>query len=305
MKIITLTLCPAFDIHCTCAEFCTGRENLLNIQSRTAGGKGINISRALHAVNIPHFDFALLGEQNAAEFIEQSKNMGLDLRSLCLKGRIRENITVHSDTGETRISFAGFEAPKSIINNVENNLPTIHHDSIITLTGRLPTGISATDMLPLIARTKAKGARWVIDSGSFSLEDLIQASAWLIKPNEQEIEQYVGKHVETLPDAVASAVLLHNQGIENVMITLGDKGAVLACDEGTFMVVPPVIHPLSTVGAGDSCIAGFLTALHHNRTKAQALKIAVAFGTAACLLEGTAPPKAEDIIEMYNKSRDL
>ena len=221
--------------------------------------------------------------------------------SISVAGRIRENITVHSNTGETRISFAGFEAPKSIIHSIEEILPPIDSESVITLTGRLPVGLSADDMLPLITHQQEKGAKWVIDSGSFSLADLIKAGAWLIKPNEQEIEQYVGYSIATLEDAAVTADALHQKGIQNVMITLGGKGAALACDEGLFRTAPPDICPLSTVGAGDSSIAGFLTALHYNRTKAEALKAAVAFGSAACLREGTAPPNIADITDIYNQ----
>ena len=79
------------------------------------------------------------------------------------------------------------------------------------------------------------------------------------------------------------------------MISLGGDGALLACKEGVFTVHAPKIRPVSTIGAGDSSIAGFLAAAAEGKSAADCLKTAVAYGTAACLTAGTLPPRREDI----------
>jgi fructose-1-phosphate kinase PfkB-like protein len=84
-------------------------------------------------------------------------------------------------------------------------------------------------------------------------------------------------------------------GIENVMISLGAKGASLTCDEGAFFAEAPKIEPISTIGAGDSSIAGFLMGLSLGESYEDCLRRAVAFGTAACLTSGTRPPRASDV----------
>ena len=85
------------------------------------------------------------------------------------------------------------------------------------------------------------------------------------------------------------------------MISLGGRGAVLSCDEGSFFEKAKSIVPISTVGAGDSSIAGFLCALAKGARAEECLRYAVAFGSAACLTEGTAAPRAEDIKKMLEQ----
>ena len=109
MKIITITLSPAFDLHCYSENFKPFSENLCEINSYDAGGKGINISRALTANGIQNTAFSVLGEENADTFMTLLKSENIDCKYIIAKGRIRENITLHTPSKpETRISFSGF-----------------------------------------------------------------------------------------------------------------------------------------------------------------------------------------------------
>ena len=94
---------------------------------------------------------------------------------------------------------------------------------------------------------------------------------------------------------------LHASGIENVMISLGAKGALLVCDEGVFVAHPPKINAISTIGAGDSSIGGFLAAAAAGKGYAEMLKTAVSYGSAACMSAGTRPPVANDVADVYAK----
>ena len=105
----------------------------------------------------------------------------------------------------------------------------------------------------------------------------------------------MGREIRTAADALDAARALHARGMENVMISLGGAGAVLVCREGDFTAAAPRIKPLSTIGAGDSSIAGFLAAMAEGRPPAECLKTAVAFGSAACLTPGTQPPNKNDV----------
>ena len=111
MNIITITLNPAFDIHCHTEQFAPYHENLAKITARDAGGKGVNISRALAANSVPNTALVVLGEENAEDFRRSLSKSGVQTKEICVKGRIRENITLHTDHApETRISFQGFPA---------------------------------------------------------------------------------------------------------------------------------------------------------------------------------------------------
>ena len=95
MRIYTLTLNPAYDIHATTAHFLPCRENLANVTSRDAGGKGVNISRALHSGGTENTAVIVLGKENGGEFKESLASFGLNCLYFEKEGRIRENLTLH------------------------------------------------------------------------------------------------------------------------------------------------------------------------------------------------------------------
>ena len=300
MKVITLTLCPAFDVHCDAPAFSPFSECFATRTSRDAGGKGVNISRALKVGGVDNVAFVVLGEENADEFREVLAAEGLETSELVVGGRIRENLTLHTRDRETRISFAGFSADETLLLRLEEKLlPLLEEDVVVTLTGRIPDGIAPGAVKAFLSRLRMRGVRTVIDSKSFLLSDVIECRPWLIKPNEEEISQYLGKRVDTLEDALSAARGLSAKGIENVMISLGGEGAVLSSAEREFFARAPKIEVRSTVGAGDSAIAGFLTATARGASKSEALRLSVAFGSAACLTLGTQAPCIADIETLF------
>jgi len=300
MKIITLTLNPAFDIHCNVPNFAPYHENLAYITSNDAGGKRINISRALAANGVDNLAFVLLGDENGESFEKALKHDAIHYCKLTVKGKIRENITCHTDgVPETRISFAGFNIDETLLAKVsEILLPETDSDTVITFTGRVPAGLSMDSVKAFLRSFMNMGARIVIDSRSFSLNDLREMKPWLIKPNQEEISEYLGRDIGSVEEIIPVAEDLHADGIENVMISLGEKGAVLSSSEGSFYVRAPKINTVSTIGAGDSSIAGFTYALSQNMDMSSALKYAVAFGSAACLEAGTEPPRKSEILKI-------
>lgn len=296
MKIVTLTLNPAMDIHCDCDDFRPFGESLAVNEVAYAGGKGLNVSRALHAAGVDSEAVLVLGEDNRADFEQKLKEEKLPYTPIGWPGRIRENITLHtSGKPETRISFAGFSADASLLSKVEAALPPLEEGDVLTLTGRDPEGLDIEDVKDFLLRQKKKGVRIVIDSRSFGLDDILAVKPYLIKPNDEEIAAYTGREISSLSDAAEAASALRAGGIDNVMITLGGDGAVLSCDEGVFTSLVPPVEVLSTVGAGDSSIAGFLAAEAWGASAPDKLHTAVAFGSAACRQAGTAAPAVADI----------
>ncbi len=300
MNIITLTLNPAFDIHCYVKNFAPYHENLAQITAHEAGGKGVNISRALTKNHVENLAFVVLGEENGDSFAKRLLADGLNYQALTVSGRIRENITLHTDgADETRISFSGFEADAGLIDAVTQALEEkIDGETFVTFTGRVPSGIEMPEVKAFLRRLTGKGAKIVIDSRSFSLEDLIEMKPWLIKPNQEEISEYLDREIDTFEEVLRAAEELYQKGIANVMISLGAKGALLVCKEGAFVATPPTIRALSTIGAGDSSIGGFLAAAVNGESGEQMLRSAVSYGTAACMTEGTRPPREEDVTKV-------
>ena len=145
-------------------------------------------------------------------------------------------------------------------------------------------------------RLNDAGAKIVIDSKSVTLDMLRRVKPWLIKPNAEECEAYFGVMSEERLYSVAYE--LHKDGIANVMISLGSDGAILASEGKVYRARVPKIDTVSTIGAGDSAIAGFIAC---DGTACERLRLALAYGSAACLREGTNPPLADDIKRIYNE----
>jgi len=300
MKIVTLTLSAAYDVHCHAEKIEVGCENFATLSETNAGGKGINISRALLSYGISSTAVVVLGEENSREFCEKLESGGVTFEKILVPGKIRENITVHTSDGkETRISFGGTEAPKNLISEIERITDALLSEGdILTFTGSIPSGVDKTEAKKYANRLREKGIRVIVDSRSFSLSDLLEMKPFLIKPNEYELEAYIGAPLGDEFGAIPAAEKLRALGIENVMISLGEKGAVLSSSEGSFYVRAPKINTVSTIGAGDSSIAGFTYALSQNMDMSSALKYAVAFGSAACLEAGTEPPRKSEILKI-------
>lgn len=305
MRIYTITLNPAYDIHAETATFVPFREHAAKILSRDVGGKGLNISKALQNNGVGNEAIVVLGKENAAEFRKGAEAEGLSCIWIEQEGRIRENLTVHSDNGkETRISFSGFSADETLLEKV-NSCIEIDENTVITFTGSVPNGIPMSATKAILRKWKAQGAKIVIDSKSFDIEDILEVSPWLIKPNQEEISAYMHTEIGNFEDCADVAKRLCVQGVENVMISLGEQGALLSCAEGIYAAVPPNVQAVSTIGAGDSSIAGFIAAFAQGKDKAACLQTAVAYGTAACLQTGTTSPKKADIEEISTNVKTM
>ena len=297
MKIFTLTLNPAFDLHAGARSFQLHHESVADVLSRDAGGKGVNISRALTAVGAENEAIVWVGRENGSEFSAMLDKEGIPHTDLLTDGRIRENITLHVEgERETRLSFRGFSASDDMLDETESYLfDRIAPGDVVTFTGSVPSGLSHARVITFLSRAREKGALLVLDSKSLTREDLLSLHPALIKPNEEEVGAYLGHAVESLDACIDGARELSLSGIGCVMVSFGGDGAILATGGKVYRACPPKIDPISTVGAGDSSIAGFLYAAGHGLDAKECLRYAIAFGTAACLTEGTRAPRREDI----------
>lgn len=299
MKIYTLTLNPAYDVHASAKALSLGCENLADITSRQAGGKGVNVSRALHSHGVKNTAVIVLGKENSGDFTRELAATGLDCLYLEREGRIRENLTIHCTEGpETRISFRGFSVDESLLSEIAQAL-SIDEDTVVTFTGSVPAGISHECVLDFLRGLAEKGAKLVLDSKSLTLEDIYTLKPWLIKPNQEEISAYFDCWIESVEQALEKAAIFAEHGVTNVMISLGDQGAMLIHGGKNYLAKPPAVEAVSTIGAGDSAIAGFIAAALEGKAPEECLQTAVTYGTAACLTEGTLPPLSRDTAAIF------
>ncbi len=301
-KIITITLNPAFDLHYYMDKFEAKKENYVTAAACDAGGKGVNISRALAVNGIESVAYVIFGKENAAQFEAELKKDNINYAPLYTEGRIRENITIHpvSDK-ETRISLDNFSVSPALLSELEDMLlKALDADTLVSFSGRIPKGVTKDEVIEFLIRLKSTGAKLAVDSNSLTPEDLIKICPWFIKPNEQEIAAFVGKELDEPEVAVTVAAELVRRGLsEEVMISMGARGSVWSDGEKMAIVnAPDKGKPLSTIGAGDSTVAGYMAARAKGADTEKALKTAASFGSAACYTEGTRPPMPDCVAEL-------
>jgi 1-phosphofructokinase family hexose kinase len=261
----------------------------------------VNLSRALQSGGTQNTAVVVLGKDNCAEFKEELAHAGLQTILLEKPGRIRENLTLHcADQPETRISFSGFPVDDSLLEEVSALLDA-DRDTVVTFTGRVASGMSVDKAKAFLKDLQKKGAKIVLDSKSFSLEDIFEVQPWLIKPNQEEISEYLGCQINSIAQAIEKTKIFADHGVSNVMVSLGEQGALLLHSGKCYIATPPAIKAISTIGAGDSSLAGFIAAAQKDEDAAGCLKTAVTYGTAACLTPGTLPPQREDLERIYQQ----
>lgn len=296
MKIITITPSPAIDLHLRVEGLIVGEYNTATLERRDMAGKGVNLSRALTASGIDNLAVVFPGIEDEAEFLAPLHAIGMRTLSIATEGRVRQNINIHTKDGDTVISTDGAPVTAAHIARAEAALlPEIDEETYIVLSGSISTASDKDAILAMLYRMRARGARLILDSRSLTLEEIIALGPHLIKPNEAEAEALTGMSCDSIDAAVLTAGAIRDMGCEGVLLTLGGKGAVLATPTGIYTTPSPRVDVLSTVGAGDSTIAGYLASLALGEVGRDRLLRAVAFGSAACLEVGTLPPRPEKI----------
>lgn len=297
MKIYTITLNPVYDVFYRVPDFKLYEENQASSVSVFTGGKGVNVSRALLTCGYDTTAYLLLGHENCQSFIEGMMMAQIPTRLFYTEGRMRENVTlIDGDGNETRIVMNNFSANPETLDFILSTLKKdVQPGDIIACCGRFPEGIPTKDTVAFVEKLKEFTDKVALDTKSIGLSDILEISPWFIKPNEKEVEALVGYPCHDKDVALKAAEELHNKGIANVIISLGAKGAVYCGELGKCKIDIPKVSPLSTVGAGDSTVAGFLAGYINEPTMESCARMACAYGTACCLEPGTNPPTPEKI----------
>ena len=233
----------------------------------------------------------VLGEENAAEFRAPLAAEGVRCLEFLCPGEIRYNITIHPAQGpETRLSLDNFRLDSSILEQIEQALlPQITPGTIIAFGSRVPRGLSVEKIKGFLARLKGRGAWLVLDSNSFSLQDLAELGPWLIKPNEYEIEALLGRGIRT-EEAVLAAARNPCPGRGKCAHQPWGAGLAYAGEDLCCRISVPKITPLSTIAAGDSVLAGYIYGYLQGWTKMEMLKTRQP-SEPQCFTPGTLPPK--------------
>lgn len=268
-----------------------------------AGGKGVNIARASIAAGVPAL--AVLPAAKDDPFVLELLTAGIDCRPVHHEGSLRVNITITEPDGTTtKLNSPGPTMTPTILDELGETLRLRAATADwVVLAGSLPPGTPDSWYADLVVMLRAGDARVAVDTSDGPLQALVErlpeAAPQLMKPNGEELASFTGDDPERLeadPLAAAKAARsLVESGVETVLATLGARGALLVTQDAAWHAIAPETTVVSTVGAGDSSLFGYLLGDLRGLRPEDRLALAVAYGSAAAGLPGTTIPKPAQV----------
>ncbi|HZI14354.1 MAG TPA: 1-phosphofructokinase [Myxococcus sp.] len=261
--VVTVTLNAAIDHTLDCPGFTAGTVNRVAAETRTAGGKGINVAAFLSGGPEPVTATGFLGEDNIAVFEALFRERRIQDRCLRLPGSSRVNIKVVDRQGGavTDINLPGLRVPDGALQRLTDELDALAgtHGCFV-LAGSLPAGVPEDVYATLTGRLRARGCVVAVDTSGVPLRQAVAARPDFVKPNALELSELLGRPLPDQVEVVRAARELHASGISLVVVSLGAEGAIFVSGEGVLLAVPPKVEVASTVGAGDAMVSGVLSA---------------------------------------------
>jgi len=261
-QIATITLNPAIDQTASIQNFRAGEVNRVTWEQSDPGGKGVNVASFLSEFELTVTASGFLGKDNTELFRAFFDRKGIRDRFILIPGQTRTNIKIIDEVQNqvTDVNFPGQSPTREDIASLHRMIDelAIGHDWFI-LSGSLPAGVSPDIYRELTQRLKAQGKTVVIDASGESFRQAIQVTPYAIKPNLEELQDGLGRSLNSNAEIVQAAGELVAQGIACVIVSMGAKGAIFVTADQAVWARPPQVEVVSTVGAGDAMVAGFVT----------------------------------------------
>lgn len=312
-RIITITLNPAVDRVMRVEQFRVGQHCAAKRIGHYPAGKGVNVSRVLAVLGIQSVATGFVGKGELGmfeEYLEQVGHGRVTTQLLAVRGRTRDNITIidQVDDTETHLRDEGFSVTRDDVVRVSSKVGMLaRRHSILCFSGSLPPGVCVGDLRSMLHRCEDAGARAVVDTNERVLRSLVGERFWMLKANASELSVMAEMPTETEEQALRAARSLtreHGGGIEWVIGTRGEQGSILV-GPNTEVVARTFVHPgliMSTVGCGDSLLAGVLCGAVQRKSWTDALRLGVAAGTANAVSRIAGEISPDDIEQYYDAS---
>ena len=301
--IVSLSLNPAIDL--TYQVDCLIHDQ----KSRAAstyydpGGTGINVGRALEKLNTNSHTCCIIAG-TMGKFLETMLKQELEhLSTLQVEGETRINTTILQQTPfrQYEVNAIGPSITPRQLELIIDQFLTVCGQGIGVLTGSLPPGISDGTYLHINTRLKKQGGKAIIDAPLINLKIALVSNPFLIKPNLHELEILQNKTLKNIEQIATEARIITQRGTEYVCVSLGEKGAILTTPDNSYFCNSPRIEVISTVGAGDSMVAGLAHAFAQKKSPDQALKFAVACGAGTAKQKGTQLFKLDELDKLMKE----
>ena len=288
--IATVTFNPCLDKHITVNGFKLNETNRWTSLRQDAGGKGIDVSRAIHIMGGKTMAYGFIGghEGRTLEIMLAENGVPFSLTPIRDETRTCFIIADTRTHQQTRINAPGPRITKKELDIFFRHLWQMSlKPQLLVAAGSIPPGCPDDIYYRLTLEAKGYGVRTVLDSASRWMKKGIKAKPYLIKPNVQEAEELLNTRLADEEAIIGAALSLVEMGIDIVAISRGKDGIIAANSETIVKAVPPPVKVKSTVGAGDSAVAGLSLKLAAGEPLSRACQLAVAMGTAAALTPGT------------------
>ncbi|MCC4238431.1 1-phosphofructokinase [Vibrio anguillarum] len=282
-KVVTITLNPALDLTGSLDVLNVGSVSLVKQGSLHAAGKGVNVAKVLSDLGAKVTVTGFLGRDNQELFCQLFDQMAAIDEFVRVDGATRINVKLVEQSGEVSdINFPGVEVTPLAIEQFERTLERLaaDHDYFV-LAGSLPQGISPALCASWIEKLHSMGKKVLFDSSRDALKAGLDAKPWLIKPNDEELSQFVGRELHTPEQCQASAAQLAEKGIENIVVSMGANGVMWLNQHQWLHAKPPRMQVVSTVGAGDTLVAGLCWGHMQQMEKTELLTFATALSALA------------------------
>ena len=284
----TITLNPSIDTNITVHGLAKDDTNRARSIAETAGGKGINVSKAVRELGGRTRAYALLGGFTGEYLKELARPLDFPLVSERVAGNTRVNmvITDVKDGTQTRISAPGPSVAVSETRRFLRRLLAVRPKPFLwALGGSIASGMKSSIYRDFVRALQKNGTPCVMDTDNEALRLGVEAKPFMIKPNEYEIERLCGRKLHSIRDHLLAARQQVRSGVGLVIVSLGPKGAIFATEKESFHALAPRVTVKSKIGAGDSLIGGVVWALYRRRSLEEAAKLGIAASTSAVMRE--------------------
>jgi 6-phosphofructokinase 2 len=308
-SVITITPNPAIDIFTMVEEIVPIRKLRCTAARRDAGGGGINVARVVRRLG--HEVSAIYPAGGATgELLRRLVELeGVRSLAIAVSEETREDFTALEQKQGNQYRFVLPGAPlseekwRACLNALETMIPL---PPFVVGSGSLPPGVPDDFYARVTRIAKARGSKTIVDTSGKPLATALEEGVYLVKPNLRELQEFADVPLQD-QDAWLSASrrLIETGSAEVVVLTLGEKGALLVTQDAAHLAPAPNIQSVSAVGAGDSFVGGLVSALAAGRSITEAFQWGVAAGSAAVLNSGTELCHASDVWRLFERVKPV
>ncbi|WP_449619872.1 1-phosphofructokinase [Robertmurraya sp. Marseille-Q9965] len=283
--IYTVTLNPSLDYIVELDEVHLGGLNRSHNESKFPGGKGINVSQVLKRVGVVSKALGFVGGFTGAYIEDFLKNNGIETDFVRVDEDTRINVKLRANE-ETEVNAKGPTISARDFESLKNQVRSLNNEDVLILAGSIPSSMPSNTYEQLAEICQQTGAKCIVDAEGDLLKSILSFSPFLIKPNHHELSGFFDVEITSAEQAIPYAKELVKMGAHNVIVSLADKGAVFVNKDIILIANTPKGELKSSVGAGDSMVAGFIAKYQETNDYRKAFRFSVASGSATAFSMG-------------------